>query len=195
MSKSLCLVLLMALLVAPAATGQLQGTSTLTLNDLPAKVATNESLAAIPFTVSLQVSNMLCVGTGALVLVDLVATTVTTSNATFTTVVEPAQLAFNVPAGQATSYSSEQGATLTVRPAQATTITTNATTTITATISQLDGCVGATNDGQVGTGKVDLSFLRVRGSEPDNGKALPGPALPLLALALVALAVALRRQA
>lgn len=196
MSKSLSFALLAALLAVPATSAQLEGTSTLTLSNLPVGTfATNESLAYVPFTVDFQVSNMLCLGTGADVTVELVAETATADGANFTTSVEPAILHFTVPAGQATTFSTGQGAALSVRPDDAVATTTNVTTTITATITQITGCAAVTGGGESDSADVALSFERVRGSAPDSGQELPGPALPLVLLALVALAVALRRKA
>lgn len=197
MSKSFVLAALLALLALPAATAQLEGTSTVTLSGLPANgLSTNETLAVVPFTVALQVSNLVCLGTGAEVTVEVTAeTTAPNGTGNFSTTVEPALLRFSVPSGQSTSYSSGQGATLAVRPTDVVSETTNVTTTVSAAITQITGCSLVTDGDGEASRPVAISFERVRGSASDAGEELPGPALPLVLLALVALAVIVRRKA
>lgn len=196
MLKSLAVAFLALLVLVPAASAQLEGTASVTLGGLPSGAfETNETLAAFPFTVQLQISNMVCVGSGAVVTVSLSAETEAEGSGNFTTQVTPSEMRFNVPAGSAQSYSQTQAGAVQVRPDTTFTATTNATTNLVAQITGITGCPGVAAGETRDDASVALQFQRARGLDEEPGAQLPGPGLPLLAVAVLGAVLVLRRKA
>jgi opacity protein-like surface antigen len=187
--RSLLALAALALLLAPAASAQLQADSQLTIEGLSAS-STNETVAALPFQVRFDLSNFPCLGEGAEIRVALTAAATPEGNATAT--VQPEALTFVVPPTQGVAgYSNTQAALLTLRPA--TPGAGNYTAKVHAEFDGVSGCTMATAEGLGTDAEAPVAFLAPRGAAvATEGPAMPGPGLALLALGLAAAALARR---
>ena len=178
-------------LLAPAANAQ-QADASLAITGL-GPLATNETLALMPFQVEMELAQFPCVGQGAQITVALTAAVAPEANATAT--VQPEAMTFTVPPTQGvTGYSHAQAGLLTVRPAQPG--AGNFTARVHAEFAGVTGCTGATAEGLGTDAEAPVTFLAPRaGAASEPGPEMPGPGLALVALAVAAAAVALRRRA
>lgn len=198
MSKSLPFLLLALLALSPAANAQgVEAESSVAIEGLPSGTfRTNETIAVFDFVVAFSISNLFCVGEGATITVSLAANVTGNDSANYTAEVVPATMAFTVPPTTGiTGFDQNQGGVLTLRPDEVTTMGSNITANLLATVTGITGCQMATAAGPSDEAQIPIQFLPVRAAQSEVGQELPGPAFPLVLLALVGLAVVRRRKA
>lgn len=191
------LLALAALALVPAAHAQgvPSAGGSLAITGLPTTLTSNQTQAAVPFTVQLTLNQGTCVGGSGQFSVNL-ATTSRGGNATVE--VQPATLNFQVPETQtlAGAYSSSGGAVLVVKPGL---VRDNVTVPVTVTATGTVACsapvvgMGTTLTAQ---GSSTLHFVPVS-AEVANGptQPMPGLGLPALLAVVVLAALAVRRKA
>lgn len=182
------LALLAAALLVPAAQAQVEADASMTILGFDGQ-ATNATVAALPFELQLDVSGFPCVGEGARMVVALSAE----ATGNHSVEVQPATMTFVVPvnAGLA-GYSHAQGGAVLLAPSDVG--PGNATVTLTALMTDIEGCATASTSGFEVSAETQVEFLAPAGSTTTGtGQAMPGPGLGLLALALGAVAFARRK--